>query len=183
MAVAAVVATGVGLSAMSGAASGATCIHIFFVCTKDVSLGIRNSSKAAITVESCGPRHASNPSNVGDRVCSAITTPLPIYVKPGHRLILPNDNPIGIIIKGIHQYPGDPSKPRTLDFYVKNPDIGLPFVRWPGSRELDLPVGIPRIRYVDGVQVEFRRYADEDRDGQHVKLIKIEILKWPGTVP
>ena len=36
------------------------------------------------------------------------------------------------------------------------------------------------LRYVNGVDFELRRYQDEDRDGESVKLMRIEIRKWPG---
>lgn len=178
-AVAALVAAGLALTAMSGSAS-ATCFHVFG-CTKDVSLGIRNSSKATIQVEWCPGGHANNPGNTHDSPCDRVTTPQPQIVKPGERLIIFNTNPLGVIITAQRQYSGDPTQHRTLHFYVKNPDIGLPFFRAQGH-EVELREGQHVDRDVNGVKVELRRYADEDRDKQPVKLMRIEILKWPGAV-
>ncbi len=178
-ALAALIAGGLVLTAMSGSAS-ATCFHVFG-CTKRVSLGIRNSSKATITVERCGGDHANNPGNTHDSPCDRITSPLPEAVGPGSVLIGPNRNPVGIIIKAQRQHSGDPTQHRTLYFYVKNPDIGLPYFRAQGH-EVELREGQASVLDVNGVKVELRRYHDEDRNGEPVKLMRIEILKWPGAV-
>ena len=73
-----------------------------------------------------------------------------------------------------------PDATRTLYFYVKNPDIGLPYFRAQGH-EVELREGQASVLDVNGVKVELRRYHDEDRSGEPVKLVD-EILKWPGAV-
>jgi hypothetical protein len=175
-AVGALVAAGLVLTAMSGSAS-ATCLYGF--CTKNLSVGIRNSSKTAIKAQFCPGHHANNPGNIGANPCDTVTYSR--VINPGENYTFSHVNPLGIIITAQRADPWDPVKLKTLYFYVKNPDIGLPFFRAQG-REVQLEEGQADVRHVNDVKVELRRYADEDRDKRSVKLMRILIQEWPGAV-
>ena len=175
-AVAALVAAGVVSTAvLTGSARSArsTCILVF--CNKDVSLGIRNSSKTAIQVEICPKGHANDPGNSLDGPCNVVTETS--VVGTGDRKIVFNTTPLGVMIRPAY---GGPAKNTRLLFYVSNPLVGQPYIRANGHK-VALGEGEAVIRDVDGVEVELRRYADEDRNGDSVKLMRIEIRKWPGA--
>jgi hypothetical protein len=172
LAVTAAIGAGVVSAVMSGSASSArsTCILVF--CNKDVSLGIRNSSKTAIKVEICPKGHANDPGNSLDGPCNVVTETSTVW--QGDRKIVFNTNPLGVMISPF----ASQAKNTRLLFYVSNPLVGLPYIRANGHK-VALTEGEHVIRDVDGVEVELRRYADEDRNGDSVKIMRIEIRKWP----
>jgi hypothetical protein len=175
-AVAALVAAGLVLTAMAESAS-ATCLYGF--CTKNLSVGIRNSSKTAIEAQFCPGNHANNPGDTHANPCDTVTYTR--IIKPGENYTFSHVNPLGIIINAQRADPWDPVHLKTLYFYVKNPDIGLPYFRAQGH-EVELKEGQHVDRHVNHVKVELRRYADEDRDKKPVKLMRILIQEWPGAV-
>lgn len=161
-AVAALVAAGLVLAAMSAPANALT--H-----ARDISTGIRNSSQVPIKVQICPNGHVSIHYQFGTQAnpCSTVTETYTVL--PGDRHIVFNTNPLGIIIS---------AKGKTLYFYAKNPIIGLPFFEANGSKvALDAPE--TRERTVDGVHVRFRRWVDEPRHGETVKLMSLEMVDWP----
>lgn len=176
-AVAALVAAGLVLMAVSASAN-ATCVNVF--CAKDVSVGIRNSSKTAIMVQICPRGHVSNPGDTGANPCSVVTETYIIGAN-GQRKTIFNTNPLGIIITPYYPFGTGPAQDKTSYFYASNPLIGLPFFRAQGHK-IALKEHETVLRHVDGVHVGFHRYGDEDRDGQSVKVMRIEIRKWPGAV-
>jgi hypothetical protein len=147
---------------------------------KNISLGIRNSSHTAIRVEICRNGDAREP-RIGDsnsRPCSAITETR--VVGSGQRYIVSNSNPVGVIITprdcdlGFAGYCPDR---RRLQFYTRNPWVGRPFF-FTDNREIGLKEHQHDLGSQHAIRYELRRYADEDRDGEHVKLMRIEIQHW-----
>ena len=178
-AVAALLAAGLVLTVMSGSASASRCPN-FLICTKKISVGVRNSSKIAIQVQWCANGHVSDAYQFGTdyNPCSVVTENY--VIQPGGRHIFFNANPAGLIIQPA--YPGGLTRSRALEkilyFYVDNPDVGLPFFRAQGEK-IALSEGEERFHTTDTVDVGFKRFHDEDRDGESVKLMRIEIRSWP----
>jgi hypothetical protein len=186
-AVAALVAAGLLLMAMSGSASANV---------KRISLGIRNSSKTPIRAQICTNRHIRSGFEAGLMYESPCDTIEGIWdIDPGQRAIIPNANPVGVIIRNIRFNRHSPAHDRTLYFLARSrsyeygkvhgtPQISYEtyFRSWtPSSLEKVFAWPQPVLRDVAGVRVELRRYHDEDRDGENVRLMRIEIRHWPGT--
>jgi hypothetical protein len=180
-AVAALVAAGLVLTAMSGSASASRCPNVV-ICAKSISIGVRNSSKMPIQVEWCPNGHVSSAYQFGTNYdpCSVVTETY--NVEPGGRHIFANANPAGLIIQPA--YPTGKNsigaREKILYFYVSNPYVGLPFFRAQGEK-ISLSAGEERFHKTDTVDVAFKRFHDEDRNGESVKLMRIEIRKWPGV--
>jgi hypothetical protein len=188
-AVIALVAAGLVLPAMAGSASASRCPNIV-ICVKDVSVGIVNNSKTtAIRVQICPNGHVSTRYQLGlqSDPCSAITETFVIGAN-GQRKTIFNTNPLGIIITpnypfGVCEtapcpFGVPPVQNKTLYFYASNPYFGKPFFRAQGFK-IELSEHHEMFHKVDGVHVGFLRYGDEDRNGASVKLMRIEIRKWP----
>jgi hypothetical protein len=194
-AVAALVAAGLVLMAMSASASA----NVF---VKRISLGIRNSSRALIEVKVCTNRNVSGPLRNdrgalisayedGDAAQPCGTIDHLYSVPPGQRVIVPNANPVGVIISNVIPHSSGPAQDKTLYFLARNKlfEDGagliageLPYFQWGawGSYKNPFDQGQAVLRDVDGVSVELRRYHDEDRHGESVKVMRIEIRHWPG---
>jgi hypothetical protein len=180
-AIAALVASGLVLMSMSGSTSAMSRSKRLVV--KNISLGIRNSSNTAIKVQVCRNNHATNPASTGrsnSKPCSEITETY--VVGSGQRQIVPNSNPVGVIITPYCAFGSCPELEKTLYFYAENQFLSPPFF-FTDDHRLEFSEHEVHLRWQHGVHYELRRYADEDRDGEHVKLMRIEILKWPAYTP
>lgn len=175
LAVAALVAAGLVLIAMFASASAR------IVIVKDISLGIRNSSKALIQVQVCTNLHVS--SRYEDGLTPDPCGPIDhtYILRAGERTFISNANPVGVIITNYIPNSSGPAKDKTLYFLARNRLFERPYFRAQGHK-VALSEGEAVLRDVNGVGVELRRYHDEDRDGESVKLMRIEIRSWPGTV-
>jgi hypothetical protein len=179
-AVAAFVAVGLVLMAMSASASANLSV-------KRISLGIRNSSKATIEVKVCTNQHIDSRYEDGFDFASPCGTIDHIYgIPPGQRAIVPNANPVGVIISNFYGH--GPAHDRTVYFLARNRAVDYGRVTyhhlyflWSAAWGLGIDyVRSPVLQDINGVRVEFRRYYDEDRNGENVHLMRIEIRKWPG---
>jgi hypothetical protein len=177
-AVAAFVASGLVLMAMSASASAHE--------TKRISLGIRNSSLTPIRVDICRNRDAREPT-ARVSACHQITESH--VVGSGHVYIVPNSDPVGVTITRDPQcvVGFDPCPDgRTLYFYAQNGGFFyFPFFSTNGHQiALDEPPGHQGITHYyhlgdqQFIHYELRRYADEDRNGENVNLMRIMITKW-----
>jgi hypothetical protein len=175
VAVAALVASGIVLMAMSGSTSAMSGSKQW---VKRISLGIRNSSHTAIQAQICPSPHARQPHAPAEKPCSEITQTY--VIQPGHVHIVSNSWDVGAIITCAPGSCPDPDNRKTLNFYAANDAIFLPFFVAEGER-----IGLRQGQFVDRtkhyVHYELGRYADEDRDGENVKLMRIEIQRWPGA--
>jgi hypothetical protein len=174
----ALVAAGVVLTGvLSGPASSAraTCILIF--CNKDVSFGVRNSSQTPVHVEICPKGHANDPGDTHNGPCNVVTESFSLG--PGQAKTIFNTNPLGVMIRPSAPG-GGPWKNTTLLLYVSNPLVGKPYIRAQGHK-VELAENEAPVRdAAGGVNIELRRYGDEDRNGDSVKIMRVEIRKWPA---
>jgi hypothetical protein len=172
------VVVGVVLAAgMSGSARSARSTCILAFCNKDVSFGIRNSSQTDIRVEICPKGHANDPGNTYDGPCNVVTETFDLG--PGQVRTIFNTNPLGVMISPAASG-GGPWKNTTLLLYVSNPLVGKPYVRAKGHK-VELAEHEAHVRdAAGGVNIELRRYGDEDRNGDSVKIMRVEIRKWPA---
>ncbi len=169
-AVAALVAAGLVLMAMSASASA---------IVRNISVGVRNSSKTPIQVHVCVNALSIKyeDGNTQDP-CGAITHTY--IIGQGDRAIIPNANPVGLIITNYNPREYWPAqRDRTLYFSARNRLFGEPYFRAQGHK-VPLSDTEAVLRHVNGVDFELRRYEDDVRDGQIVKIMRIEIRKWPG---
>jgi hypothetical protein len=207
-AVAAFVAAGLVLVVMSASASA----HIGGV--KNISLGIRNSSKTPIKAQVCTNldvrgetgnnwyKLSAYEDGTSDRPCGSITHTY--LIDPGHAAIVPNANPVGVMISNSNPHGTSTAHDMTLYFLARNRSIQqkgdcgdcgsgeIPYFMWGvwGSYKNAFLEGQAALKHVNdingydpnsGAAVELRRYHDEDRNGENVKLMRIEIRTWPGT--
>ena len=171
VAVAALVASGIVLMAMSGSTSAMSGSKRWG--PKRISLGIRNSSRTAIQAQICRtPPTFKNP-------CSGRTTQTYV-IQPGHRHIVSNSESVGVVITCAPGSCPDPDTRKTLNFYAGNDLIFLPFFILEGDERVALNEHQAVQRTKHYVRFELRRYPDEDRDGENVKLMRIEIRHWPA---
>jgi hypothetical protein len=175
MAVAALVASGIVLMAMSGSTSATSGSKRSVI--RKVSLGIRNSSETPIQAQICPNGHARHPTDNSINPCDQIMHTY--VVQPGHRHIVSNSDQVGVIITCAPGSCPDPNDRKTLNFYATNHAIFLPYFIAEGER-----VHLRDHQFVDRtkhyVHFELRRYPDEARDGENVKLMRIEIKRWPA---
>lgn len=168
-AVAAFVASGLVLMAMFASASASPGI-------KKISLGIRNSSLTPIRVQFCRNGHARYPTKTNPKTCHQIEGTY--VIAPGQSHAIPNSNPVGVILTsecrpGYFPCPDN----RELNFYAGNGGFFYPFFITNNDH-----ISLSDNQHVLGsqqmIKYELRRYADEDRDGENVKLMRIEIRQW-----
>jgi hypothetical protein len=173
-AVAAFVAAGLVLTAMCASASA----NVFL---KRISLGIRNSSKTAIHAQVCRNLSVSARYEEGLQQNPCVGVPPTYTIRAGDVKIISNANPVGVIITNAVPFlTGDRKDERTLYFSASNESLRRPFFRMGG---LEIPMSEGHAETwgsYHGVGLELRRYHDEDRDGESVKLMRIEIRSWPG---
>lgn len=175
LAVAALVASGLVLIAMSGSTSAMSGSKRFTI--KKISLGIRNSSATPIQAQICRDAHARHPDTKDKNPCDEITET--DVIQPGHRHIVSNSHQVGVIITCAPGSCPDPDTRKTLNFFAINHAIFLPYFIAEGEKiHLDVHRHADRTKHY--VHFELRRYADEDRNGEHVKLMRIEIRHWPA---
>jgi hypothetical protein len=84
-----------------------------------------------------------------------------------------------VIVSNLIPNSSGPAKDKTLYFLARNRPFERPYFRAQGHK-VALSEGGAVLRDVNGVGVELRRYPDEDREGESVKLMRIEIRSWPG---
>ncbi len=118
-AVVAFVAAGLVLMAMCASASAG-----YKTGLKDISLGIRNSSKTPLQVQFCRNLLARENYEGGDPCLITSTRVL----RAGERLIIPNGNPVGVIIRSAVPFlTGDKPK-HALSFYARNEAFMRPYI-------------------------------------------------------
>lgn len=173
------------LMAMSAPAH-ALCVGPF--CAKEVSVELVNDSKVAVFAQICPKAHASNPGNSRNSPCHRITYSNTIGAN-GQRQTFGPFNPMGLIVSPAYPFGvcekapcpfgSRPALNRTLNFYIKNPLVGKPYVRVQGH-EIPLAEGETRSGHLEGFNLAITRSADADRNGKSVKIITITIRHWPA---
>ena len=182
---AALLAAAAVLMSMSASAQ-ALCVGPF--CAKEVSVELVNNSHVAVFAQICPKAHASNPGNSQESPCHRITYSNTIGAN-GQRQTFGPFNPMGLIVSPAYPFGvcekapcpfgSRPALNRTLNFYIKNPLIGKPYVRVQGH-EIPLVEGQTRSGHLQGFHLEIKRSADADRNGNSVKVITITIGRWPA---
>ena len=182
---AALVAAVAVLGAMSASAS-AVCIVGF--CPKDVSFEVINDSRVPLFVQICPRGHSTNPSGL-DNPCRVITYSNVIGASGERQTFGPFDSmglvikpsyPLGICERAPCPHGLAPALNRTLNVYVQNPVIGLPFFKVQGIEVALHEGGEVEGSVPGGMYVVLQRFGDSEVNGNPVKVMRIIIRRWPG---